>query len=110
MTTTATSLRTLAALVAWVDSTGVTAMSAFAGVDTRPLDNARNLINLAGGHAAIQAAPPAATVPLDDMEELRRALACIGVVGQIDGHDVVRRLSVLSVADDRIRRVEAAAA
>jgi hypothetical protein len=38
-----------------------------------------------------------------DGQELRRAVAQIGVVGQIDGHDVVRRLSVLDIIDRRVK-------
>jgi hypothetical protein len=46
----------------------------------------------------------ASSVPLSDaMEELCRALAVIGVVGQIDGHDVIRRESVLEIARRRIK-------
>jgi hypothetical protein len=40
------------------------------------------------------------------MEELRRVLAGVGVVGQIDGHDVIRRLSVLDLVDRRIAAKE----
>lgn len=36
-----------------------------------------------------------------DLEELRRAVCVVGVVGQIDGHDVVRRNSVLDVIDSK---------
>lgn len=36
------------------------------------------------------------------LESLRRSLAVIGVVGQIDGQEVVRRSSVLDIADRRI--------
>jgi hypothetical protein len=36
------------------------------------------------------------------LEELPRALAVVGVVGTIDGHDVVRRTSVLEVATTRV--------
>lgn len=48
--------------------------------------------------AALASAPPQADHPV---EELRRAVAAIGVVGQIDGHDVIRRLSVLDIVDRR---------
>lgn len=48
--------------------------------------------------AALASAPPQAEHPV---EELRRAVAAIGVVGQVDGHDVVRRLSVLDIIDRR---------
>lgn len=44
------------------------------------------------------AAQPAQAV---DLKELRRAVCVVGVVGQIDGHDVVRRNSVLDVIDVR---------
>lgn len=40
-----------------------------------------------------------------DLEELRRAVCVVGVVGQIDGHDVVRRNSVLDVIDTRRQRL-----
>lgn len=36
-----------------------------------------------------------------DIEELRRALCVIGVVGTIDGYDVIRRESVLDIIDRR---------
>ncbi|KUO98021.1 hypothetical protein AR276_23835 [Stenotrophomonas maltophilia] len=39
-----------------------------------------------------------------DLDELRRAICVVGVVGQIDGHDVVRRNSVLDVIDFRRQR------
>lgn len=39
-----------------------------------------------------------------DLDELRRAVCVVGVVGQIDGHDVVRRNSVLDVIDVRRQR------
>lgn len=48
------------------------------------------------------AAPPAQAV---DLEELRRAACVVNVVGQIDGHDVVRRNSVLDVIDNRRQRL-----
>lgn len=37
-----------------------------------------------------------------DVEELRRALCEIGVIAQIDGHDVIRRSSMLDIIDRRI--------
>lgn len=40
-----------------------------------------------------------------DLDELRRAVCVVGVVGQIDGHDVVRRNSVLDVIDTRRQRL-----
>lgn len=46
-------------------------------------------------------APPAQAV---DLDELRRAACVVNVVGQIDGHDVVRRDSVLDVIDTRRQR------
>ncbi len=39
-----------------------------------------------------------------DLDELRRAVCVVNVVGQIDGHDVVRRNSVLDVIDVRRQR------
>lgn len=47
------------------------------------------------------ASQPAQTV---DLDELRRAVCVVGVVGHIDGHDVVRRSSVPDVLDVRRRR------
>lgn len=44
-------------------------------------------------------APQPAPAPLSEsIDQLERALATIGVVGAIDGHDVVRRESVLEIA------------
>lgn len=40
----------------------------------------------------------------DALEELERALCLIGVVGNVDGHDVIRRDSVINVARQRIKR------
>jgi hypothetical protein len=37
----------------------------------------------------------------NDHQELRRALSAIAVVGRIDGHDVIRRLSVIDIAQSR---------
>ena len=48
------------------------------------------------------AAPPAQAV---DLDELRRVACTVSVVGQIDGHDVVRRNSVLDVIDNRRQRL-----
>ena len=39
-----------------------------------------------------------------DVEETRRAVSAIGVVGNIDGHDVIRRDSAIEI----VRRREAA--
>jgi hypothetical protein len=50
------------------------------------------------GRAAL-ATHPAPAEPA--LEETRRAVAAIAVVGQVDGHDVVRRLSVLDIIDRR---------
>ena len=45
------------------------------------------------------AAPQPAPAPLSEsIDQVERALAIIGVVGAIDGHDVVRRESVLEIA------------
>ena len=44
-------------------------------------------------------APQPAPAPLSEsIDQVERALAIIGVVGAIDGHDVVRRESVLEIA------------
>ncbi|WP_414498627.1 hypothetical protein [Stenotrophomonas maltophilia] len=40
-----------------------------------------------------------------DLDELRRAVCVVNVVGQIDGHDVVYRNSVLDVIDTRRQRL-----
>ena len=48
-----------------------------------------------------QEARPATTAQVD-ADELRRALCVIGVVGRIDGSDVIRRNSVLDIIDRRI--------
>lgn len=40
-----------------------------------------------------------------DLDELRRTVCVVNVVGQIDGHDVVRRNSVLDVIDTRRQRL-----
>ena len=49
--------------------------------------------------AVQQAAPQPAPAPLSEsIAQVERALAIIGVVGAIDGHDVVRRESVLEIA------------
>ncbi|MDH7551838.1 hypothetical protein [Stenotrophomonas geniculata] len=50
----------------------------------------------------LYAAPPAQVV---DLDELRRAVCVVNVVGQIDGHDVVRRNSLLDVIDNRRQRL-----
>lgn len=50
----------------------------------------------------VQPAPAAQAV---DLDELRRAVCVVSVVGQINGHDVVRRNSVLDVIDVRRRRL-----
>ncbi len=42
-----------------------------------------------------------------DFDELKRTLAAVAVVGKLDGHDVVRLSSVLELAADRLRRLEA---
>jgi hypothetical protein len=45
-----------------------------------------------------------------DVQETRRAVAAIGVVGQIDGHDVIRRSSALEIVQRREAELEALAA
>ena len=48
---------------------------------------------------ALYTAPQPAPAPLSEsIDQVERALAIIGVVGAIDGHDVVRRESVLEIA------------
>ena len=48
---------------------------------------------------ATKAAPQPSPAPLSEsIDQVERALAIIGVVGAIDGHDVVRRESVLEIA------------
>lgn len=54
------------------------------------------------GSGEVYTAPPAQGVDLDG---LRRAACVVNVVGQIDGHDVVRRDSVLDVIDTRRQRL-----
>lgn len=54
------------------------------------------------GSGEVYTAPPAHAV---DLEELRLAVCVVNVVGQIDGHDVVRRNSVLDVIDTRRQRL-----
>ena len=52
-------------------------------------------------HTACFVAIPAQPSPAplsESIDQLERALAIIGVVGAIDGHDVVRRESVLEIA------------
>jgi putative N-acetylmannosamine-6-phosphate epimerase len=39
------------------------------------------------------------------LEELERALCVIGVVGKIDGYDVIRRESVIGIARRRIKAI-----
>lgn len=52
--------------------------------------------------SVVYTAPPVQAV---DLDELRRAACVVNVVGQIDGHDVVRRESVLDVIDTRRQRL-----
>jgi hypothetical protein len=35
------------------------------------------------------------------LDELRRAVCGVGIVGSIDGHDAIRRLSVIDLIDQR---------
>jgi len=53
--------------------------------------------------AALSTAQPQADA---GVSELRAHLAAIGIVGQIDGHDVIRRLSVLDMADRAVSKGE----
>jgi hypothetical protein len=68
--------------------------------DPRTVENLRDVLA-----AAPQPQAPSSDDVRDslDGQELRRAVAQIGVVGQIDGHDVVRRLSVLDIIDRRVK-------
>lgn len=73
---------------------------------TRAMAESHDSTAVAGGPANSEIVPlfrlPAQAV---DLEELRRAVCVVGVVGQIDGHDVVRRNSVLDVIDTRRQRL-----
>jgi hypothetical protein len=53
----------------------------------------------------IEAAAPIDNVANEAMEELERALCVIGVVGKIDGYDVIRRESVIGIARRRIKAI-----
>lgn len=47
---------------------------------------------------------PAAQVSLEDrLHALRRVMCGVGVVGSVDGHDVIRRDSVIELIDREIR-------
>jgi hypothetical protein len=56
--------------------------------------------------------PPTVEVPVatsagaGDLATLRNTLAAVKVVGQIDGHDVIRRLSMLDLVDRARRKTE----
>ena len=55
--------------------------------------------DLASKCQGVAPAPQPAPAPLSEsIDQVERALAIIGVVGAIDGHDVVRRESVLEIA------------
>jgi hypothetical protein len=56
-----------------------------------------------GRAAAVAESQPVAPArePID-VEELRRALCAVGIVGTIDGRDVIRRDSVLDLIDRRL--------
>ncbi len=54
---------------------------------------------------AIEAADEYKPAHAVDLDELRRAVCLVNVVGQIDGHDVVRRNSVLDVIANRRQRL-----
>jgi hypothetical protein len=77
--------------------------------------NDRRKVFEAGYERAWESLRQQLTKPADDtfsvskgeweaMEELERALCVIGVVGKIDGYDVVRRESVINIARDRIAK------
>lgn len=42
-----------------------------------------------------------------DVQETRRAVASIAVVGKIDGHDVIRRESAIDIVQRRERELQA---
>jgi len=80
-----------------VDDNGIGRLSR-----TPPQDTLEIYRNTPGYMATpLYAAPTAQAV---DLDELRRAVCVVGVVGQTDGHDVVRRNSVLEVIDVRRQR------
>lgn len=54
---------------------------------------------------AIEAAEAYQPAQAVDPDELRRAVSVVNVVGRVDGHDVVRRDSVLDVIDTRRQRL-----
>ncbi len=56
--------------------------------------------------APATAVPVAAVAGVGDLATLRNTLAAIKVVGQIDGHDVIRRLSMLDLVDHERRQAE----
>lgn len=56
-------------------------------------------------HNAIEAAEAYQPEQAVDSDELRRAISVVNVVGRVDGHDVVRRDSVLDVIDTRRQRL-----
>ncbi|WP_176414804.1 hypothetical protein [Stenotrophomonas maltophilia] len=56
-------------------------------------------------HNAIEAAEAYQPEQVVDPDELRRAISVVNVVGRVDGHDVVRRDSVLDVIDTRRQRL-----
>lgn len=62
---------------------------------------------VAGSIPATALPPGVAGTPLDG-DELRRLLAGVGVVGNIDGYPVIRRSSVLELVNRRISEAQAA--
>lgn len=52
----------------------------------------------------VQAANDAEWAHRETLEELRRALCAVGIVGEKDGHDLIRRDSVLDLIDFRRHR------
>lgn len=73
---------------------------------TRAMAESHDSTAVAGGPGNSDIVPlfrsPAQAV---DLDELRRAVCVVNVVGQIDGHDVVYRNSVLDVIDTRRQRL-----
>jgi hypothetical protein len=81
------------------------------GIDdgtTRCVSKLWSAIRAARNTATQPAAPVGVPSGWIDGEELKRALAVIGVVGQVDGYDVIRRASVLDIATRRLAAAPAA--
>lgn len=66
------------------------------GVPGRDYDSAYHVASV-----PLYAAPVATQAPNPDLDELKRAMCVVGVVGNIDGYDVIRRTSALDIIDQR---------